>query len=125
MTKNMARKYQKKPFLQTKIAKERISFLFKKADEVFTEDKVLADRYVTLARKISMKFKIRIPSSLKRQFCPHCYKYLRPSVNLRVRLNQSRLVYYCLECKHFWRMPYLKELAERKRRKNVQKQKTS
>jgi len=120
----MARRYQKKPFLQTKIAKERIDILFKKADDVFDEDRVLADRYVTLARKISMKFKIRIPSILKRKFCPHCYKYLRPGVNLRVRLNQSRLVYCCLECKHFWRMPYLKELAEKRGRKRAKKQKT-
>ena len=119
----MTRRYQKKPLQQTKIAKERIGILLKKADEVFDENKGLANRYVTLARKIAMKFKVRIPSELKRKFCPHCYRFLRPGVNLRVRLTESRIVYYCLECKRFWRMPYLKEIKERrqKRRERIKK----
>ena len=101
---------------QIKIAKQRVRILLDKADAVFNTNKSLANRYVTLARKIAMKFKTRIPSALKRRFCPHCYKFLRPGVNARVRLTKSKVVYYCGECKHFWRMPYLKEQRAKQRK---------
>lgn len=91
-----------------KIAKERIKRLFDKADQRFNDDPSLANRYVTLARKLAMKYKIRIPSELRRKFCKHCYKYLRPGVNLRTRTREGKLVYYCLECKKFWRKPISK-----------------
>lgn len=87
------------------IAKERIEILFKEADKIFNENKELANNYVTKARKISMKFKIRIPSKLKKKFCKHCYSYLKPGKNVRVRNNKSKVVYYCLECKKYMRFP--------------------
>jgi len=102
----MKRKHKKKPFEQRKIALERINELFKQARIMFKEDSKLSDRYVALARKISMKFKVKIPSKLKRQFCKHCYKFLMPSVNCRVRTKEGRLVYYCFSCKKHYRIPY-------------------
>lgn len=102
MPKKKSGRY-KKPEEQKKIAKERIVILFKHADEVFSKDKALANRYVALARKISMKYKVRIPRELKRKFCKHCYKYLKPGVNCRVRTRDGKVVYYCLECKKFMR----------------------
>lgn len=89
-----------------KIAKERINILFKQAKIKFKEDSKLSDRYVYLARRIAMKYKIRIPSLLKRKFCKHCYKYLVPSVNCRVRAQKGKVVYYCLSCKKFSRIGY-------------------
>ena len=73
---------------------------------MFHSDEKLADRYVQLARKISMKFKVRIPSNLKKQFCKHCVSYLVPHVNCRIRLHKKRVIYYCLKCKKFMRFPY-------------------
>ncbi|MFH1456204.1 MAG: ribonuclease P [archaeon] len=90
---------------QKDIAKERITILFQQADKVFSKNKGLANRYVTLARKISMKSKVRIPSELKRKFCKHCYHYFKPSVNVRIRTQKGKLVYYCLNCKKFTRIP--------------------
>jgi len=89
-----------------KIAKESINHLFTEAEKVFSEDKSLANRYVEIARKIGMKYKVRIPSNLQRKFCKHCYKFLVPGKNLRVRTQKSKVVYYCLECKKFMRFPY-------------------
>ena|SRR3989338_7675138 len=102
----MKGKYREKPKGQQKIAKERIEVLFKEAKNMFKEDPKLSDRYVYLARKIAMKYKVRIPSTLKRKFCKHCYKYLMPSVNCRVRVQRGKVVYYCLSCKKFTRLPY-------------------
>ena len=88
---------------EKRIARERIRILFEQADKRFNTDKALANRYVTLARKISMKYKVRIPRELKRKFCKHCYKYLKPGVNLRIRTRKDKVVYYCMECKKFMR----------------------
>ncbi len=102
----MKRKYKGKPREQQKIAKERIQVLFKQAKDMFKEDPKLSDRYVYLARKIAMKYKVKIPSKLKRRFCKHCYNFLVPSVNCRVRAQRGKVVYYCLSCKKFTRLPY-------------------
>lgn len=95
----------KKSTQQREIAKNRIKFLFQHAEEVFKEDSNLSDRYVKIARRIAMKYKIRLPSSLKKRFCKHCHKYLVPSVNCRIRIHKHRLIYYCLSCKHYMRHP--------------------
>ena len=57
---------------QKEIAQERIKILFQQAEENFSKSKSLSNRYVTLARKIAMKTKTRIPLNLKRRFCKHC-----------------------------------------------------
>ena len=102
----MKRKYQKKPEKQKQIAKERIEILFKEAKEAFKEDPRLADRYVSLARKIAMKYKVRIKPELKRRFCKHCYKFLVPGANCRVRMHDNKVVYCCSSCKKFMRFPH-------------------
>lgn len=87
---------------QKKIALERIRTLFSEA----ANNKELADRYVFLARKIAMKAKIAIPPKYKRRFCKHCYNYLTPGVNARVRTRQGKVIISCLGCKRFMRIPF-------------------
>ncbi len=101
----MAVNFKKLNYDAKEVAKERIRLLFDKADLMFTSDKALANRYVTLARKLAMKYKVRLPSELKRRYCKHCYRYLRSGENLRIRTREGKLVYYCLECKKFWKKP--------------------
>jgi len=105
----MKRKHHKKPSSHIKIAEERINILFKEAKSMFKKDPKLSNRYVHLARKIAMKYKIKLPSELKKRFCKHCYSYLVPSKNCRVRLTKHKLVYYCLNCKKYMRFPYNKK----------------
>lgn len=99
MSKPLIQKHQQK-----EIAQERITILFQQAEKVFQKDKALANRYVELARKIAMKVKTRIPTNLKRRFCKHCYKYLKPGVNARVRTREGKVIISCLECKKFMRI---------------------
>ena len=94
---------------QKEIAKERVKILFKQAEEVFPKNKALANRYVTLARKVAMKVKIRMPLELKRKFCKHCYKFLMPGVNSRVRTRDGKVIISCFECKKFVRIPVKKK----------------
>ena len=67
------RKHKPKPAKQRKLALERIEELFKQADKAFKKNPELSDRYVHLARKIAMKYKVKIRSPLKKRFCKHCY----------------------------------------------------
>lgn len=103
----MAKKiYQKKRSSDLKIAKERIKKLFDQAEKEFDKRPALSNRYVTIARKIAMKFKVRIPKELKRRYCKNCYKYLVPGKNCRVRTQRGKVVYYCFNCKRYTRIAY-------------------
>ncbi len=106
-----------KPKLTKKQAKEAIENLFKQAKSVFSKNKTMANKLIKKARRIAMKMRLRIPSHIKRNFCKYCHSFLVPGQNLRVRTQQGKLVYYCLECKKHWRMPYKKSVVTKKRQK--------
>ena len=98
-------KHNKK--IQKTIAKRRINKLFLMAEEnAISGELKLSDRYVELARKISMKYLTPIPREYKRRFCKHCYSYLIPSVNCRVRIHKGKTVIYCHSCKKYTRIPF-------------------
>ena len=103
------RKYFKDIKKQKDTAKERIDVLFEQAEKIFNKDSKLANRYVAMARKIAMKCKVRVPSKFKGKFCKHCYCYLVPGKNCRVRTHEGKVVYYCSSCKKYMRFPYVKK----------------
>jgi ribonuclease P protein subunit RPR2 len=91
-----------------RIALERISVLFELAREVFVKEPVLAQRYVDLARKIGMHYKVRLPAEYRRMICRHCKSFILPGINCRVRIQQRRsphLVVTCLNCGGHMRIP--------------------
>lgn len=90
--------------IQNNIAKDRIIQLFLMAEKMaFLGDLNLANRYVDIARKISMRFKVKIPKEFKRRFCKNCYSYLLPGSNCRIRINQGKLIIYCYNCEKYTR----------------------
>ncbi|MCP3682496.1 MAG: ribonuclease P [bacterium] len=105
----MKRPYKSQSEEHKRVARERILKLFSEADKAFKKDPKLANRYVHMARKIAMRYKVRIPPELKRRFCKHCYCFLVPSKNCRVRLIKKKVTYYCMSCKKYMRFPYLKK----------------
>ena len=90
---------------QEEIINKNIQLLFDEADKIYSYNPSLSDRYVKLARQIAMKFRYRIPKEYKRRFCRHCYAFFKPGVNCRVRLNHGKIIYYCLKCKKYTRIP--------------------
>ena len=94
---------------EKEIAKKRIEILFEEAEKTYKKNPKLSDRYVNLARKIAMKVRISIPKELKRKFCKHCYSFLKPGVNCRVRTKNNKVIYSCFNCKKYMRYPFLKE----------------
>jgi len=100
----MKRKHKEKPKLKKQIALERISVLFSEA--AAQDDLLLADKYVALARRLAMKAKIKMPSQYRRQYCKHCYSYMKPGATCRVRTTGKTISYFCLKCKKFTRFRY-------------------
>lgn len=103
---------------QKNIAKERIVKLFVQAEENYSLDPKLSNRYVLLARKLSMKYNVRIPSELRRRFCKHCLSYLVPSKNCRIRTKNGMLIIYCLNCKNFNKFKYKGKNVQTRTRKS-------
>lgn len=100
----MARRRDKNQ--EKKIARSRINKLFAMAEKTALSKKLdLADRYVEIARKISMRYQVPIPRRFKRCFCKHCYSYMLPDVTCRVRIHRGKIVFYCLNCQKFCRYP--------------------
>jgi ribonuclease P protein subunit RPR2 len=80
------------------IARERIGVLFGQAREAFPEHPERSNRYVELARKIAMRQRVRIDRELRRQYCHHCYAFLVPGSNMRVRVHRGNVVITCQSC---------------------------
>lgn len=82
------------------VANERIEILVGQARQMVEKDDRLSRRYVSLARKISERTKVRIPSEMKRYLCRGCGIALVPGRNAKVRLHaaKSGTVITCLSC---------------------------
>ena len=102
----MAKKHKIMKEKLKKQAKTDITKYLGLAKESFKQDPKRSNLYVHKARLLAMKHNLRLPKELKRSFCKHCYSYLVPGKNLRVRTHEGHVVYYCLGCKKFMRFPY-------------------
>lgn len=101
----MARSEKGVPVKQ--IARERIRILFRLAHEM-RDNPVLSARYISLAREISMRQRLRLAKQQKRSFCKNCGIYFVPGKNLRVRVQHGKVVYTCQECGNVVRIPIQK-----------------
>jgi len=93
---------------ERKIAKERIERLFQLAVRMSKEDLKLADRYVQLARRISLKHRVRFTKEQKLLFCKGCGGLLLPGRTARIRIRPRRephVVITCLKCGYIRRIP--------------------
>ena len=55
-----------------------------------------------------MRYNVKIPKELRRQFCHKCYHYLIPGKNSKVRTSPKTkcVEYYCQDCGHVNRYGY-------------------
>jgi ribonuclease P protein subunit RPR2 len=107
-----------KPANLEKIARERIRILFDLAKKESGSHPERSRRYVELARKIGMRYNVRLTRGMKMRFCPKCLSYLRPGANCRVRTKKDRqsVILTCLECGFVRRYPYIKEKGINKKK---------
>lgn len=96
--------------MERRIALERMEILFHRAEqEALHARPARARRYVDLARRIGMRYNVRVPPEFKRRFCKACLAYLVPSVNARVRIGRGHVTVTCLGCGTIQRLPYRAE----------------
>lgn len=101
----MSRRSRKNKKNQKKIAKKRIEKLFKLAEKKAKLGQIdLSHRYIQIARKISMRYLVKIPKELKKKYCKHCYSYLLLNKNCRVRISRGKIIIYCKNCKKYTRI---------------------
>jgi len=108
--------------MERRIALERMEVLFGLAEkEALQRHAARARRYVDLARRLGMRYNVRVPPEFKRRFCKKCLAYLVPSVNARVRVGRGRVVITCTACGAIQRLPFRAERQiARGRRKPAQ-----
>ncbi|MCX8176268.1 MAG: hypothetical protein N3E48_03430 [Candidatus Bathyarchaeota archaeon] len=92
------------------VARERIEILMENAFKKMMEnDEKLAQRYVYLARRISMRSRVKIPRRWKIFICRGCKRLMIPGLNCRVRVQRRRnphMALTCLMCGHVKRFNY-------------------
>ncbi|MEM5854005.1 MAG: ribonuclease P protein component 4 [Candidatus Aenigmatarchaeota archaeon] len=93
----------KKPEWQRKIAWERIRILFNLAEKELEKHPERSKRYVELARKIGLRYNIRLPRNLKRKFCKKCNTLLKPGTTCTVRIVGKVLTIKCKNCNNLIR----------------------
>jgi ribonuclease P protein subunit RPR2 len=88
----------------SEIAKERIEILVKGA--LKEKDKALAARQAYQAKKIAMRFRIRLPYVARQLFCKKCKAFIVPGRSARVRVGRAKtraVRITCLRCGHTYR----------------------
>ena len=88
------------------IAKERILILFENAISNARNNPELAQRQASIARKISMRFKIQMPWQIRSSFCKKCKKFIVPNISSKVRIGRSQVKSIritCDFCNHTYR----------------------
>jgi ribonuclease P protein subunit RPR2 len=82
-----------------RIARERISTLFALAErEAAKGHRELADRYVTIARRVGTRYNVRLMHEYRDLYCRGCSAFWVEGRTVRTRLRSGRRVRTCLRC---------------------------
>jgi ribonuclease P protein subunit RPR2 len=87
------------------IAKERIGLLIANALEV-RENEKLAHEQAMLAKKIAMRYRLKLPYHIRQLYCKKCKYFIIPGRNARVRIGRSNtkaVRITCMKCNHTYR----------------------
>ena len=91
---------------QRDLATQRIEVLVQNALETAKSDAELAQKQAMLAKKISTKFRVRLPYKIRQLYCKKCKRFIVPGVDARVRIgraNVKAIRITCLKCGHVYR----------------------
>ncbi|MDB4857102.1 RNase P subunit [Nitrosopumilus sp.] len=58
----------------------------------------LSQRQASIARRISTKYKIRMPYNLRMVFCKKCKSFIAPGINSRIRLGRASVKSIRISC---------------------------
>ena len=87
------------------IATRRIEILFNNALSNAKNNPGLAQRQAEIAKKISLKFKIKMPFEINSSFCKNCKKFIAPGIASKIRLGSKpkSIRITCTYCNHTYR----------------------
>ena len=77
---------------------ERMQILIDSAISNARTDPDLSQRQASLARRISTKYKIRMPYHLRMVFCKKCKSFIAPGINSRIRLGRASVKSIRISC---------------------------
>jgi len=83
-----------------------MQILIKNAVANARSDPALAERQAGLAKKLSTKYRVRMPYEMRMNFCKKCKKFIVPGFTSRVRLGRSpvkSIRITCIFCNHTYR----------------------
>ena len=77
---------------------ERMQILIDSAITNARTDPELSQRHASIARRISTKYKIRMPYHLRMVFCKKCKSFIAPGINSRIRLGGASVKSIRISC---------------------------
>ncbi|HEV8405014.1 MAG TPA: RNase P subunit [Nitrososphaera sp.] len=94
----------KQKLQEKQIARERIEILVSTA--LKEKDEVLAARQAWVAKKIAMRYRVRMPYEARQLFCKKCKAFIVPGRSARVRVGRAKtraVRITCLKCGYTYR----------------------
>jgi len=88
------------------IALERMQILIENAISNARTNPSLAQRQASLAKKLSTKYRVRMPYDIRINFCKKCKKFIALGINARIRVGRSSVKSIritCGFCNHTYR----------------------
>ena len=80
------------------IALERMQILIDNAISNAKTNPKLAQRQALLARKISMRLKVKMPYDLRMVFCKKCKSFIAPGINSKIRVGRTPIKSIRITC---------------------------
>ena len=77
---------------------ERMQILIDNAISNARINPELSQRQASIARRISTKYKIRMPYNLRMVFCKKCKSFIAPGINSRIRLGRASVKSIRISC---------------------------
>ena len=77
---------------------ERMQILIDNAISNARIDPELSQRQASIARRISSKYKIRMPYDLRIVFCKKCKSFIAPGINSKIRLGRASVKSIRISC---------------------------
>ena len=77
---------------------ERMQILIDNAISNARVNPELSQRQASIARRISTKYKIRMPYNLRMVFCKKCKSFIAPGINSRIRLGRASVKSIRISC---------------------------
>jgi ribonuclease P protein subunit RPR2 len=88
-----------------RVAQERVAELFGLAESEARTHSSYTDRYVALARKVGMRYNVRLLPEYRELYCRRCSAFWVEGRTVRTRFRHGRRARTCLRCGAIRRVP--------------------